>query len=55
MSDAVRFRSALGVLREYLAGVLEIDKEACVIYSGNIMKPLKFLTLKRKHKARYLD
>jgi len=48
MSDAVRFRSALGIVREYPVGVLEIDKEGCVIGSGNIMKPesIKFLPLK---------
>jgi hypothetical protein len=42
---------------EYLAGVLEIDMAADGIESGNIMKPdsIKFLPLKRKHKARYLD
>jgi len=47
---------ALGIVREYLAGVFEIY-EACVIDSGNIMKldSIKFLPLKRKHKARYLD
>jgi len=57
MCDAVRFRSTLGNVPECRVGVLEIYREAYVIESANIMKSdsIKFLPLKRKHKARYLD
>jgi hypothetical protein len=64
INNAIRYKFTLGKIPErvvcvpvYLAGVLEIDKEAYVIESGNYMKPdsVKFLPLKRKHKARYLE